>query len=382
MLLSIQMFSILIQLLLLLSSFSIAKDLYKVLEVSRTASSIEIKQAYRKKARDTHPDKQIGIDPEISAQQFREVVEAYEILSDKNSRQNYDRTGDIRNSRSQSQSGNSNGFNQNQGWSNFGFNFNFHSSGRSGGSGQRANMHWYLFDPFRRRQIEDARSRVVTVRSLFQFKNVISSENNDIDVTERYTLIAFYDSSKPECSNILDNFVLYPWPFAGFSNEGNTDGDMWWEDIMLAVKIDVHEISERFTSQLSEMFTSISDISKSACPSFAFLPRGIPSYLDPKKENQSKYETKNFKDTEPFCNWVWAQLKMKITIVNKTPWILNQWFLDGYRGVKKEDIQVDQVTVINTFLSHVFVFRPTHVIGNRLTNEVFLLFYNSFAILT
>jgi len=332
---------------------------------------MEIKQAYRKKARDTHPDKQIGVDPEISAQQFREVVEAYEILSDKTSRQNYDRTGDTTNKNSgRSSSGTNN--NNNQGWSNFGFNFNFYS-GRS--NGQRSNMHWYLFDPLRRRQIEDARSRVVTVRSLFQFREVISSENNDVDVTERYTLIAFYDSSKPECANLLDNFVLFPWPFAGFSNEGNSDGDMWWEDIMLAVKIDMHEISQRFTSQLSGLFSSIPSSSSSSssdmsCPSFAFLPRGIPSYLDPKKENRIIYETMSFKDTDPFRAWVWAQLKMKITVVNKTPWVLNQWYLDGYRGVKKEDVGVDQAISINTFLSHVFVFRPVHVSGNRLTNEV------------
>lgn len=341
------------------------KDLYQILEVSRTATSAEIKQAYRRKARDTHPDKQIGIDPEISAQQFREVVEAYEVLSDKNSRQNYDRTGDAK--RSRSQSSNTNSFGNNQGWSNFGFNFNF-QSGRSGG--QRSSMHWFLFDPLRRRQIEDARSRVVTVRSLFQFRDIISSENGDVDITERYTLIAFYDSSKPECSNILDNFVLYPWPFAGFSNEGNSDGDMWWEEIMLAVKIDMHEISQRFTAQLAELFTNIQEISQSACPSFAFLPRGIPAYLDPKKEDRTIYETKNFKDTDPFRAWVWAQLQMKITIVNKTPWVLKQWFLDGYRGVKKEDVLVDHEIVIKTFLSHIFIFRPAHVEGNRLTNEV------------
>ena len=56
------------------------KDYYKILEVSRDASSNEIKRAYIKKARQCHPDQNPN-DPE-AAEKFREVNEAYEVLHD------------------------------------------------------------------------------------------------------------------------------------------------------------------------------------------------------------------------------------------------------------------------------------------------------------
>ena len=74
-----------------------ANDLYKILGVSKTASNAEIKRAYRKKARETHPDKQRtrgGDDPMVSTIAFREIVEAYETLTDAQSRKQYDLTGD------------------------------------------------------------------------------------------------------------------------------------------------------------------------------------------------------------------------------------------------------------------------------------------------
>ena len=55
------------------------KDYYKTLGVSRTASEDEIKKAYRKLALKYHPDK--NKDPG-SEDKFKEIAEAYEVLSD------------------------------------------------------------------------------------------------------------------------------------------------------------------------------------------------------------------------------------------------------------------------------------------------------------
>ncbi len=66
------------------------KDFYEVLGLSKNATEAEIKSAYRKMARQHHPDvdKSAG-----SAEKFKEISEAYQVLSDPNKRKNYDQFG-------------------------------------------------------------------------------------------------------------------------------------------------------------------------------------------------------------------------------------------------------------------------------------------------
>ena len=67
------------------------RDYYEVLGVSRDASDDEIKKAYRKLAKENHPDLNPG-DKEAEAR-FKEANEAYEVLSDKNKKARYDQFG-------------------------------------------------------------------------------------------------------------------------------------------------------------------------------------------------------------------------------------------------------------------------------------------------
>ena len=69
-----------------------AKDLYEVLGVSRDASEDEIKKAFRRQARKLHPDVNKA---ENAEEQFKELNEAYDVLSDANKRAAYDRFGTI-----------------------------------------------------------------------------------------------------------------------------------------------------------------------------------------------------------------------------------------------------------------------------------------------
>src|SRR3954463_9603920 len=67
------------------------KDPYKVLGVDKKASQDEIKKAYRKLARQYHPDKNAG-DKEAE-ERFKEVQTAYDVLADEDKRKQYDRFG-------------------------------------------------------------------------------------------------------------------------------------------------------------------------------------------------------------------------------------------------------------------------------------------------
>jgi len=69
------------------------KDFYKALGVKRDATADEIKRAYRKLVRTYHPDVNTGPDAAAAEQKFKEVGEAYEVLSDPEKRAAYDQLG-------------------------------------------------------------------------------------------------------------------------------------------------------------------------------------------------------------------------------------------------------------------------------------------------
>ena len=71
------------------------KNYYKILGVSRTATSKEIKSAYRKLALQWHPDKVKEDQKEEAEKKFQDIGEAYEVLSDEELRAKYDRGEDV-----------------------------------------------------------------------------------------------------------------------------------------------------------------------------------------------------------------------------------------------------------------------------------------------
>jgi molecular chaperone DnaJ len=69
---------------------SAKRDYYEVLGLEKTATEADIKSAYRKAALKYHPDRNKAVDAEAK---FKEINEAYQVLSDKQKRQTYDQFG-------------------------------------------------------------------------------------------------------------------------------------------------------------------------------------------------------------------------------------------------------------------------------------------------
>jgi curved DNA-binding protein CbpA len=363
---------------MILIAMCTGKDLYSILGVKKSASQSEIRKAYRNKAKETHPDKHISSDDKMKATiEFREVVEAYEILSDEASRKEYDRSGKT----SKDQRQNSGRDSQQQQWQwDWDFSSFFHQ-GRSNRhqhhhQQQQRQKHRYFYDPYIRPQILDAQSRVITIKSKRHLKSIIYTELDDTDpsegegkeVIDRYTLIAFYNSSILNCLETLNDQLLYPWPFAGYSGilADKSDG-MWWEETMIVAVVDVQ--ANAGSRELAKYFGIHEMRDLTQCPSVGFIPRG--GSID------DRYPAEHFKTHDPYSSYVWSKLKMNVRFKNKTPWKLTQYWLDGMRGKLLESIEPEQSFFHNTFVSHTFFLRADFVTGYTLTNESALLWYVS-----
>jgi len=123
------------------------KDYYSVLGIPRTATQDEIKKAYRKLAHEHHPDKKHG-----NEDKFKEVNEAYQVLSDPQKRSNYDTFGFAYNDGGFAGSNGGYDFNPQDFWSMFGG-----QQGRRGNADDVFDMFSEMFGGFRQPHYEEER---------------------------------------------------------------------------------------------------------------------------------------------------------------------------------------------------------------------------------
>ena len=98
--------------------------------------------------------------------------------------------------------------------------------------------------------------------------------------------------------------VLYPWPFAGYSNEGGLgDTPQWWDEICFVGKVD---LAQPGATELGAYFGfPQGKIAREACPSVVLLPRG--SVLSARRAS----EVRHVGVSEEYRSFVWAQVRTR-----------------------------------------------------------------------
>jgi len=306
------------------------ENLYKTLGVARSASTQEIKKAYRKKALDTHPDKNKDVPAEVAAEAFQKVVHAFEILSDASSRKRYDQTG-------RTDGGGSGGRQQGGGGSTRQWSF-FYSSQR------RKRPKPKLKDRF---DVKQSQSRIIHIVSLDQLEVIITTIEDDSGaedglVLERNLLLCFYT---PSLEKHLMEEMVYPWPFAAMSTQ-----KIWWEDILQATAVRFH-----LSNELTEFFgiPNGKDLEK---PIFLFGKRG-QNFRDPGAWNRRL----STDDRRVFDKWVWQQLQQEVTFVNKHDHTVEIYWIHEKTAEFKGYIAANEEVKIISKLSHEWWVRDSRV---------------------
>lgn len=147
-----------------------SKNYYDILGVNKNASDEDIKKAYRQKAKKYHPDLNPG--DASAAEKLKEVNEAYEVLSDKQKRSNYDNFGDP--------SGSANPFGAGNGFSGF-------SSGGFGGFEDIFDMFTGGFGGGRRKRSSAVQGADIQVRVNLSFEEAAFGVTKNINLNRSET---------------------------------------------------------------------------------------------------------------------------------------------------------------------------------------------------
>ena len=269
---------------------STSRNLYEILGVEESATTKVIKSAYRRKALDTHPDKNKSVSAEEAAAAFREVVLAFEILSDPERREYYDNTGLT--GEEEDEHGDYHGQQEQYHW-----HFHWHDYAQQGSQ---------LRDTW---EAQLAQSRMMHVVSLDQFRNIMLDESGKL---ERSFVVCFVKPGPMEAV-ALDHMV-FPYPFAGLS-----DQEIWWENILqtMYVRVTPHE------TPLAAFFGISKDDSTWKQPIFVFGESG--STLD----EVTQFSRIQTSDRQAMENFVWDQLQVEVEFINEHSHTVELFWMNG-----------------------------------------------------
>ncbi|KAJ1625077.1 hypothetical protein T492DRAFT_1042138 [Pavlovales sp. CCMP2436] len=322
-------------------------DYYAALGLKKTATLVDIKRAYRARALVSHPDKAKPGEEEAATEAFRKVAQAYETLSDPQTRRQYDAGG----MRGGGGGGRGGGFGGGFGG---GASWTFHSNGFGGGfgggwgggGGYSGGRH----EQFLRPEVRRAQERPIKLRSLVHLRNVALDEDG---FTERAVLLVLTDETE-ECARVLKFETQFPYPFAGWSDSQMGSG-LWWEDLL-----QTYTGSSKSDPELAKFFKA------SSCPTIVFIPKGVT--ID-QHETLTGRPAKSWKD---FSDWVWERLRTVVTIRNLHSESVQIWWATGRTAnpllVLKPFETVDQ----HSFLSHKFFAWDIRTEGHTLADDALL----------
>ena len=239
-------------------------DLYHLLNVTPSATTSEIKAAYRRQALLTHPDKQKQHGDQ-AVEEFRKVVQALEILTDDRARRRYDKQQKQQQQQQQ--------------------------RSRIRHDPPRHDPRHSCETPpskpqTRTQRIHDAMSRVLSVTSMKQLRSIIHHQNN---LLEQHLLVCFVTHG---ALDRLSQRMAYPYPFAGMSEDGG------WESLLLTTKV-------RYTNEndVTRQFR-IPKGSALVEPIFVLGRQGEHSLLG----GAGDWPRLQTNDSRVFQEWVWHQL--------------------------------------------------------------------------
>jgi curved DNA-binding protein CbpA len=295
-------------------------DLYELLGVGRRASRQEIKSAYRRKARDTHPDKRKDVTAEEAAETFRKVVHAFEILSDDRSRSEYDRTGQA----------DASGGRDHHRW---------HQQQNRHGHQFTWSFQWRPVPLKEKFEVKEAMSRVLHIVSLEQLRTVML---DDDDLLERHLLICFVT---PDIEQYVDDEMVFPYPFAAMSPQG-----IWWEDLLQTVKVRFHRGND-----LTQFFwiPGGDELRKSRAPVFLFGRRGQPL--------SSSFERLQTSNRQEFESWLWERIRVTVEFVNEHEYPVEIYWVHGTAAHIKETVPAHHRINHTSMLTHEWYARDARV---------------------